>query len=65
MTITGTGFVSGATVKFGTRPATSVTVVSSTTITAVTPSASVSGYVTVYVTNPDGQTGSLPNGFRY
>src|SRR5262249_40879419 len=37
VTITGTGFVTGATVKFGGTAATSVTVVNATTITATTP----------------------------
>ena len=37
VTITGTNFASGATVTFGGSAATSVVVVSSTTITATTP----------------------------
>lgn len=37
ITITGTNFVSGATVTIGGRPATNVVVVSATSITAVTP----------------------------
>lgn len=62
--IDGTGFVSGATVRFGGTLATGVTVNSSTRITAVTP-ARPAGTVTVQVTNPDAQSGSLLNGFTY
>ena len=64
VTITGTNFASGATVTFGGTAATSVTVVSSTTITATTP-AGTAGAVTVTVTNPGGQSGSLSSGFTY
>ncbi len=63
VTITGTDFLSGATVSFGGNAATSVVVVSSTEITCVTPAGS-AGYVTVSVTDSDG-TGSLPDGFLY
>ncbi|MGE5057516.1 MAG: beta strand repeat-containing protein [Acidobacteriota bacterium] len=62
VTITGTNFASGATVSFGGNPATGVTVVNNTTITATTPAGS--GTVTVTVT-VNGQSGSLPNGFAY
>ena len=64
MTITGTNFVSGATVTFGSNAATNVVVVSSTSITATTPAGS-GGTVTVTVTNPGGLIGSLANGFTY
>jgi len=64
VTITGTNFVAGATVKFGTVTATNVTVTNSTTITATTPAGS-AGAVTVTVTNPGALTGSLTNGFTY
>src|SRR5450755_77868 len=37
VTITGTGFISGATVSLGGTPATGVTLMNSTTITAATP----------------------------
>ena len=63
VTITGTNFASGATVKFGSTAATNVVVVNSTTITATTPAES-SGAVTVTVT-VNGQSGSLTNGFTY
>ena len=63
VTITGTNFATGATVTFGSTAATSVVVVSSTTITAKTPAGS-AGAVTVTVT-VSGQSGSLANGFTY
>ena len=64
VTITGTNFVAGATVTFGGTAATNVVVVSSTSITATTP-AHAAGAVTVTVSNPGGQSGSLANGFTY
>ena len=64
VTITGTNFVSGATVTFGGTAATNVVVVSGTQITATTP-AHAAGAVTVTVTNPDTQSGSLSSGFTY
>jgi len=64
VTIAGTNFVAGAVVRFGTIAATSVTVVSGTSITATSP-ASTAGLVAVSVTNPDGQSGALSNGFTY
>jgi hypothetical protein len=63
VTITGTNFATGATVKFGATAATNVAVVNGTTITATTPSGS-AGAVTVTVT-VNGQSGSLANGFTY
>jgi hypothetical protein len=64
VTVTGTNFVNGATVSFGGVSATSVTFVSATGLTAVTP-AHVQGSVSVAVTNPDGQTGTQANGYTY
>ena len=64
VTITGTGFVSGATVTFGTALATNPTVSSSTTMTATTP-AHAAGSVTVSVTNPNMQSGSKAGAFSY
>jgi hypothetical protein len=64
VTIAGTGFQAGATVKFGTTPAESQTVVSSTQITAVNPSLA-AGAVDVTVTNPDGQSSTLSAAFAY
>ncbi len=64
VTITGTGFQSGATVSLGGTAATGVTVVSSTSITATT-AAHAAGAVNVVVTNTDSQSGTLPNGYTY
>ncbi|MEU6587188.1 IPT/TIG domain-containing protein [Nocardia sp. NPDC046763] len=57
--LTGTGFVTGATVSFGGTPATSVTVDSTTQITTVTPMGS-PGVVEVIVTTVGGTTGGIP-----
>jgi hypothetical protein len=64
VTLTGTNFVTGATVTFGGTAATNVNVTSSTSISATTP-AHAAGAVTVVVTNPDGQSGTLASGFTY
>jgi len=53
--ISGSNFQIGATVKFGGVPAVSVTVNSSTSISAMSP-AHAAGAVTLTVSNPDGQT---------
>ena len=65
VTILGTGFEVPATVAFGGKAALSVTVNSATNITAVAPSAPHLGPVNVTLTNADGQTAVLPNGFVY
>jgi hypothetical protein len=64
ITITGTGFAAGATVRFGAAAASSVSVASGTTITAMTPAGS-AGAVDVTVTNADGLNGRLAGGFTY
>ena len=64
VTITGTGFLSGATVSLGGTAATGVNVTSSTSITATTAAHS-AGSVNVVVTNSDNQTGTLNNGYSY
>ncbi len=64
MTITGTGFLAGATVSLGGTAATGVTVVNSTSITATT-AAHAAGAVNVVVTNSDAQSGTLTNGYTY
>ncbi len=64
VTISGTGFLSGATVSLGGTVATGVTVVNSTTITATT-AAHAAGAVSVVVTNTDAQSGTLNNGYTY
>jgi len=63
-TLTGSNFVSGVTVSFGSLAASSVNFSNSTLITAVAPAAS-AGAVNVTVTNPDTQTSTLTNGFTY
>jgi acid phosphatase len=64
VTITGTGFVSGATVSLGGAAATNVAVSNSTTITATTGAHS-AGVVDVVVTNSDNQSGTLAQGYSY
>lgn len=64
VTLTGTGFLAGAEVIFGTQPSSQVTVVSPTTLTAVAPAAPMS-VVGVTVRNADGQTVNLSSAFRY
>jgi len=64
VTISGSGFVSGATVTIGGSPATSVVFVNATTLTAVTP-AHATGKVSVTVTNPDASNATFTNGFFY
>ena len=58
MTITGTGFTGATAVDFGTTPATDVTVVSDTTITADSPAGT--GTVDVTVTTPAGASATSP-----
>lgn len=66
VTITGTGFAAGPSlgVTFGGTAATGVAVSNATTITATAP-VHATGLVNVVVTNGDGQTGTLTNGFFY
>ena len=64
VTLTGTGFVPGATVTFGGTPATAAAVVDATTITATTP-AHAAGAVDVVVTNPDTSHATLTGGFTF
>ena len=65
VTLTGTGFVGGATVLFGVKPAENVSVKGATTITCTSPATDKVGSVDVTVTNPDGQNGSKIGGFQY
>jgi hypothetical protein len=62
--LTGTDFVSGATVSFGGTPAASVSFGSSATLTAVTPAHAL-GLVAVTVTNPDTQSSTLAGAFTF
>jgi hypothetical protein len=64
VTITGTDFQPGATVRFGDRDARNVHVVNSTTITAEAPPQP-PGVVDVTVTNPDGQHVTVTGGYTY
>lgn len=64
VTVTGSNFVSGATVTFGGSSATSVSFVSSTQLKATTP-AHANGSVNVAVTNPDGANAVLAGGFTF
>ncbi len=64
VSISGTGFLAGATVTIGGTAATGVNVVNSTSITATTPAHSAGG-VNVTVTNTDDQSGTLTSGFTY
>ncbi len=64
ITITGANFLTGAAVSVGGTAATGITVVNSTTITATTPAHSAGG-ASVVVTNTDGQSGTLSNGYTY
>ena len=63
VTITGTGF-SGSTVTFGNAPATNVTVLGNSMITARVP-AGLLGAVTLTVRNSTGEATSLKNAFTY
>lgn len=65
VTLTGSNFKAGATVTIGGNNCTSVSVVSATSITCLTPSASANGTVDVVVTNSDGQMKTLSGGFSY
>ena len=64
VTITGLGFAAGAYVAIGGVQASSVVVVSATTITAVT-GANAAGAANVFVSNQDAHTSTLPDGFTY
>ena len=64
ITLTGTGFLANASVSIGGSAASSVSVVNSTTITALTP-AHTAGTVDVVVTNTDGQSGTNTGGYTY
>jgi len=64
--ITGTSLTGATAVDFGSTPATNVTVVSSTEVTATVPAASTPGRVDVTVTTPAGTTPTGPDdGFVY
>ncbi len=54
VTITGTGFTGATTVDFGIIPATDVTIINNTSLTAVSPAITTAGMVPVTVTTPGG-----------
>jgi IPT/TIG domain-containing protein len=56
--ITGSGFLAGSTVQFGSSPATGVSVNSATSITATSPAGS--GTVDVHVSNANGSSEAVP-----
>jgi hypothetical protein len=60
--LSGTDFVSGCTVYIGSRVATATTFTNSTTVTATIPSGITAGTYFIYIYNPDGSSGFLPNG---
>jgi len=62
--VTGTNFVSNASLRIGGASAVNVAVVSATKITARTPAGAV-GKADVVVVNPDAQLGRLTQGFTY
>ena len=64
VSINGSNFVSGATIKFDNVAATNVSFVNSSLISAIAP-AHATGLVNVVVTNPNGLSGTLTNGFTY
>jgi hypothetical protein len=64
VTITGTNFQDGATVKIGGNAATAVVFVGATSLTATVPAGAV-GVADVVVTNPDAQSATLVGGFTY
>ena len=64
VSLTGRGFELGAGVTMGGHAATSVVVNSGTQLSAVTPSGLV-GSVNVVMSNPDGTSATLTNGFTY
>ena len=64
VTVSGTGFLAGATLSLGGTAASNVVVSNSTTITATTP-AHAAGAVNVTVTNTDSQSGTRTNGYTY
>ncbi len=63
--VTGTLFLNGARVLFGSTPATGVVWNSATSLTCVTPAVSGTGVVSVSVLNPDGQSVVKPTAYTF
>jgi hypothetical protein len=65
VTIAGSNFQPGAAVSFGSHPASSVVIVSSTQITAITPAGTAAGPVDVGVNQPDGTAVTASSAYTY
>lgn len=65
VTITGSRFADGATVKFGEAAGLQVVVTNALRLTARTPAVTNPGRVGVTVTNPDGTSATLPDAFTF
>ncbi|OBY79932.1 hypothetical protein BBG47_08585 [Paenibacillus sp. KS1] len=63
--IVGTDFQKGATVTFGTTTVKLAAFMSPTTVRAYVPAVTDAGSVDVTLTNPDGKSSTLPNGYTY
>ncbi len=63
ITLSGTNFVAGATVKLGTLALSGVSFVSATQLTAQVASGTAQGVYSLSVTNPDNQSATLPNAY--
>jgi PKD repeat protein len=64
VTVNGTAFVNGATIKFGTATATAITFVDDMTLTCLTPEVP-AGTVDVTVINPSGKSGTMSGAFTF
>lgn len=65
VTVSGSRFVDGATVTFGSAPGTLVVVQNALRLTVRTPAVTNPGRVSITVTNPDGTSGTLENAFTF
>lgn len=65
MILTGTGFLPGAVVTFGGVPGTDVAVLDSSTRLSVVTPAHAAGTVDVVVTNSDGRSATLTEGYLF
>ncbi len=65
VTINGSRFLDGATVRFGDAPGVQVVVQNALRLTVRTPAVTNAGRVAVVVTNPDGASGTLPDAFTF
>lgn len=65
VTLTGTGFLAGATVSFGGTPGTAVSIASPTSLTVTAPAKTAAGAVAIEVKNVDNALGTLAAGYAY